>query len=450
MALNHDSQVSALVSLIVNASKELEQNFAKSAKPFVPSLDDTESHPLDSEIFNKELRTTIQVIEAACSQLSATAGRPSLTLANRFMAGYEPACLNVAMTYKFSDILQENPAGMHISELGKKSGVEERKAGRILRFLASKHIFREVSENVFANNRLSIQLLSSNPLSSLGLHLTNEGLKSAVFIPDVLGDKEWSHSYAPNHAPFNKFIRSPETIFQYFEKPEAVMFRERFAVGMIAFSSLSESYAVINEFPWNELGNGASVCDVGGGVGPITLQLAKTYPTLQLKLQDLPNVILQAKNEVWPKECPEAIKEDRIQFQPIDFLKESPIPGCNVYYMKHIIHNWPDADCIQILSNLRKVMAPYSRVLVQEYVLQSANRVPEEKSAFKQASEPLLPNYGAGRSLQYSLDLHMLCVLNSEERRLDSFIKLGDAAGLKFEKLWDFGEMGLVEYRLPA
>ena len=44
----------------------------------------------------------------------------------------------------------------------------------------------------------------------------------------------------------------------------------------------------------------------------------------------------------------------------------------------------------------------------------------------------------------------MLCMMNSEERRLDSFIKLGDAAGLKFEKLWDFGEMGLVEYRLPA
>jgi len=45
----------------------------------------------------------------------------------------------------------------------------------------------------------------------------------------------------------------------------------------------------------------------------------------------------------------------------------------------------------------------------------------------------------------------MLCILNSEERRLDSFIKLGDASGLKFEKLWDFGEMGLVEYRLrPA
>ena len=78
---------------------------------------------------------------------------------------------------------------MHISEIGQKSGVESRKAARILRLLASKHIFKEgerlgklwsrqttnsstVSENVFANNRLSIQFISNNPLSSLGLHLS--------------------------------------------------------------------------------------------------------------------------------------------------------------------------------------------------------------------------------------------------------------------------------------
>ena len=54
------------------------------------------------------------------------------------------------------------------------------------------------------------------------------------------------------------------------------------------------------------------MCDVGSGVGTVSLQLAKTYPTLQLKLQDLPHVILQAKNEVWPKEFPEAIKEGRL------------------------------------------------------------------------------------------------------------------------------------------
>ena len=63
------------------------------------------------------------------------------------------------------------------------------------------------------------------------------------------------------------------------------------------------------------------------------MQLAKAHPTLQLKLQDLPERILQAKNEVWPKECPEAIQENRIEFEPIDFLSESPIKDCNVYYV---------------------------------------------------------------------------------------------------------------------
>lgn len=86
-------------------------------------------------------------------------------------------------------------------------------------------------------------------------------------------------------------------------------------------------------FPWGELGHGASVCDVGGGIGHVTMQLAKAHPTLQLKLQDLPERILQAKNEVWPKECPEAIQENRIEFEPIDFLSESPIKDCNVYYV---------------------------------------------------------------------------------------------------------------------
>ena len=84
-----------------------------------------------------------------------------------------------------------------------------------------------------------------------------------------------------------------------------------------------------------------------------------------------------------------------------------------------------------------------------EYILQPANRVPEEKAPVKQAPEPLLPNYGVGRIGQYNLDMEMMMMLNSRERRLSEFIKLGEAAGVEFVKLWDLGETGLVEYRLP-
>ena len=52
-------------------------------------------------------------------------------------------CLNVALTFKIPDVLKEKPNGMHISEIGGKTGLEEHKAGRILRLLATKHVFRE-------------------------------------------------------------------------------------------------------------------------------------------------------------------------------------------------------------------------------------------------------------------------------------------------------------------
>ena len=113
-------------------------------------------------------------------------------------------------------------------------------------------------------------------------------------------------------------------------------------------------------------------------------------------------------------------------------------------------------------------MAPHSRVLVshisnfisdfeknslllrpEEYIFQSANRVPKEKALVEQAPELLLPNYGAGRIRQYNLDIDMMAMLNSQERHLPDFIKLWEDAGLKFVKLWNFGETGLVVYKPP-
>ena len=49
------------------------------------------------------------------------------------------------MEFKIADILQESPSssGLHISDIGKTAGIEEGKLGRVLRLLASKHIFRE-------------------------------------------------------------------------------------------------------------------------------------------------------------------------------------------------------------------------------------------------------------------------------------------------------------------
>lgn len=442
-----DSQLSALVALIADATKIVEAHYKKvEVMPYVPSLDNPDAHPLDTVIADdKELCTAIQTVEGACSQLCATIARPNHTLLNRFMGGYELACLRAVMEFKIADILQESPSssGLHISDIGKKAGIEEGKLGRVLRLLASKHIFREVSANVFANNRLSMQLLSSNPLTNMGFHFTDLGFKSAALLPEVLADPEWGSSYEPHHTAFNKYTGFPGKLFEYFETSEGTKIGAQFAIGMAGWSDAVKSNAIVQGYPWGELGQGASVCDVGGGIGNVTILLAKRFPTLQLKLQDLPERILQARNEFWPRNCPEAIREKRIEFQSMDFLTESPIKNCNVYLLKNIIHNWPDADGIKILTGVRKAMAPYSRVLVHEYVLQDANKCSADLPAsglFKPAPEPLLSNFGEGRIRQYNIDIHMMVVLNSMERRLHDFIRLGNAAGLQFERVWDLGD----------
>lgn len=97
---------------------------------------------------------------------------------------------------------------------------------------------------------------------------------------------------------------------------------------------LTNKAILLTGFPWKSLGDGATVCDVGGGIGSITMQLAKAHPNLLLKLQDSPERIDQAQNEVWPVECPEAIRERRIEFKAMDFLTESPIKQCDIYYVR--------------------------------------------------------------------------------------------------------------------
>ena len=61
--------------------------------------------------------------------------------------------------------------------------------------------------------------------------------------------------------------------------------------------------------------------------------------------------------------------------------------------------------------------------------LSHANRLLDDQSKFIQ---PLLPNYGVGRLRRYNIDINMMTILNSEERRLEEFIRLCDEV-LSFE-----------------
>lgn len=74
-----------------------------------------------------------------------------------------------------------------------------------------------------------------------------------------------------------------------------------------------------------------------------------------------------------------------------------------------MLHDWEDAEAIQILRNLVPAMEPDSQILIDEMVL---------------------PNTGT-HWWSACLDLHMYTMLGAMERSYDQWASLLDAAGLK-------------------
>ncbi|KAF9563374.1 S-adenosyl-L-methionine-dependent methyltransferase [Agrocybe pediades] len=250
----------------------------------------------------------------------------------------------------------------------------------------------------------------------------DEGLKSSINLPEVLGDQDWTHSTSPSKTAFNKLT-------DYEGHPVGTHRGARFARGLIGCVVAFESRAVVHGYPWKDLGQNAVVCDLGSGVGTMSMELAKEHPNLQFVLHDTPQRLKQAKEEVWPAALPSALAENRVEFIPINFMTTPPAAGCDVYYMKNIMHAWSDdAPAAKVLSNVRRAMGPHSRVLLPP--------------------EPLLANYGSGRIRQYYLDMALMNLINGKARTLPGYVKLGESAGLEFVKVWDLGETSVIEYRL--
>ncbi|KAK0220874.1 S-adenosyl-L-methionine-dependent methyltransferase [Armillaria nabsnona] len=447
------SQLSELVSLIANTTKFVEDTFAKTSRPDVPSLDDVAPHPLDDQVSSTEMREAIQMIEGACAQLCALVARPNRTMLSMF----EPVCIRVVVNFNIADHLLDTPEGLHISELGALSGAEPRKLDRIMRLLVSRHCFREVDHDVFANNRLSMMLLSTNGVSSFTDLITDESNKAASMLTETLKDSDWGHSHSSAQTPFNSWSKYPGTAFQWYQDGTDIGPAKgaRFGTAMEGSSDFLETSVLVDAFPWSSLSDGATVCDLGGGIGVISMQLADTHHNLCIVLQDLPSQIEMARNEVWPKLCPTAVVDEHVQFKAVDFFLELPAKECDVYFLKNIFlfaHNWLDNECATILMRVGNAMSTNSHLLICDYIIQHAYRdknIPESVG-LKLAPEPLLPNYGAGRMTQYNMDLDMMCMYNSQERSLSHFVELGKEAGLQFVRVWDAREASIVEFCLEG
>jgi hypothetical protein len=56
-------------------------------------------------------------------------------------------------------------------------------------------------------------------------------------------------------------------------------------------------------YPWEQVPKGSRVCDIGGNIGHVMLNLLRAQSHLQAVVQDLPSVIVPAKEVMTPLIC---------------------------------------------------------------------------------------------------------------------------------------------------
>ncbi|KAH7313595.1 S-adenosyl-L-methionine-dependent methyltransferase [Stachybotrys elegans] len=165
-----------------------------------------------------------------------------------------------------------------------------------------------------------------------------------------------------------------------------------------------------DSYDWKAAGK-ATVVDLGGSGGHDAFVLAKAFPDLDITVQDLPEA-----GPVFEKDVPAELKS-RVRFMAHDFFKPQTVQA-DIYMIKLILHDWPDAESIKILRGLIPALRPGSKVLFVDYV-------------GKQGNAAELP-----RSIQQmgtATDMRMMALFNAEERPVEAWKEIFRKADERFE-----------------
>lgn len=205
------------------------------------------------------------------------------------------------------------------------------------------------------------------------------------------------------------------TFFDYFQtNPSA---GASFAGLMTGFRDYKMDWTEV--YDTNRLTSGAEMeasspplfIDIGGMHGLDTVRLLSKHPGLpasaKLIVQDLPEVVSAYART-------ERNLDTRISRMSYDFFTPQPLLGARAYFFHAVPHDWPDAECSQILENVKAAMKKgYSKLLIYEMVI---------------------PASGAA-SLMTTLDLELMSCLSGLERTEEQWRKLLEGLGFQINSI---------------
>lgn len=234
------------------------------------------------------------------------------------------------------------------TELATAAGTDADTLDRVMRYLASEGVFDERND-AFALNDCS-QWLRAGVSGSLR--------PRAIFAGSALNWTAWGsfpHSVRTGESGFQTAFG--KSLFDYLKHhpADAATFNT-----FMADQTAASVDAILGAFDFTGV---REFVDVGGGRGALVSGVLQAYPALRGVLFDLPEVIATATPLL-----EQAGVADRCKAIGGSFFEGVPTDA-DLYALKFVLHDWPVAECVRILTNIRQAMTADARLLIVEHVV---------------------------------------------------------------------------------
>ena len=225
-------------------------------------------------------------------------------------------------------------------------------------------------------------------------------------LPDYLGQTGFQNPSDAFDGPFQYAMGTKSHYFEWLNSHP----RDQIAFNtLMGISRMGRGEEWFEFYPVEEklrvAGDEPLLVDVGGGLGHDLIALKAKFPNIPGKLvvQDLPIVIDNVKD-----------LPPGIEAMKHDFFSAQPVKNAKAYYLRTVLHDWPDKQVREILKNIKTAMNKDSILLINENVLPEAN----------------VPLYPA------MLDLSMMAMFSSLDRTRSHLRELLTLAGFKSLNVW--------------
>ncbi|KAF2875895.1 S-adenosyl-L-methionine-dependent methyltransferase [Massariosphaeria phaeospora] len=336
----------------------------------------------------------------ACDKAKLALETPLDTTIRIMFGGFESVSLRLAVDMQLIDQAMASKGPVTANELSLASGADAILVVRIMRMLVAMGIFNAEKPSY------TCKPLFDLPCATKSTHFPYGAsqIPPIVFLPEYFEQKGYKNPTDADGGSFQFTYQSKQHFFDWLSARPRLQGAFNTTMGiqrMERGETWLDYYPVEGKLRANA--DGILLVDVGGSVGHDVIKFQQRFPNLpgRLIFEDFLTVVSSATDLAAGIE---AISHDFFRPHP------ASVRGAKAYYLRTVLHDWPDKQALTILRHIRDVMAQDSVLLIDENVM------PDENVALYQAS----------------LDLIMMGVFASLDRTVKQFEELLDAAGLSW------------------